>query len=156
MDGRGRLAQSLKRSRDRPESSRRRPRGRRAQRAGIDPSTWLGRLQKRFDLVFRLGRPGIGLAATLCLILASAIYGMALGGHVPVVVTQLKDARDAIANVAGFRIAAVALTGNKNVTREEILATAGVTARASLLFLDADAARARLQANPWIADATVL
>ena len=40
--------------------------------------------------------------------------------------------------------------------REEILAIAGVTGRSSLLFLDADEARARLQANPWIADATVL
>src|SRR5208282_724246 len=40
--------------------------------------------------------------------------------------------------------------------REEILTIAGVTGRASLLFLDADAARARLLANPWIADASVL
>ena len=31
-----------------------------------------------------------------------------------------------------------------------------MTGRASLLFLDADAARARLMANPWIADAAVL
>ena len=31
-----------------------------------------------------------------------------------------------------------------------------MTGRASLLFLDADAARARLLANPWIADAAVL
>jgi cell division protein FtsQ len=98
----------------------------------------------------------LGVVATACLILASAIYGVALGGHVPALVAQLKDARDAVANVAGFRIAAVALAGNKNVTREEVLATAGVTGRSSLLFLDADAARARLQANPWIADATVL
>ena len=35
-------------------------------------------------------------------------------------------------------------------------AIAGVTGRSSLLFLDADEARARLKANPWIADATVL
>src|SRR5208282_4588528 len=40
--------------------------------------------------------------------------------------------------------------------REEILTIAGVTGRASLLFLDADAARVRLLANPWIADASVL
>ena len=46
--------------------------------------------------------------------------------------------------------------GEKEVSREEILTTAGVTGRASLLFLDADAARARLMANPWIADAAVL
>ena len=56
----------------------------------------------------------------------------------------------------GFRIAAVSLTGQKEVSREEILTTAGVTGHASLLFLDADAARARLMANPWIADAAVL
>jgi cell division protein FtsQ len=31
-----------------------------------------------------------------------------------------------------------------------------VTGRASLLFLDADAARAQLLANPWIADAAIL
>ena len=55
-----------------------------------------------------------------------------------------------------FRIDAVSLTGSKEVSREEILTTAGVTGRASLLFLDADAARARLLANPWIADAAVL
>jgi cell division protein FtsQ len=37
-----------------------------------------------------------------------------------------------------------------------VLTTAGVTGRASLLFLDADTARERLMANPWIADAAVL
>jgi len=68
----------------------------------------------------------------------------------------LKDARDSAANAAGFRIAAISLTGPKEVSREEILTTAGVTGRASLLFLDAAAARTRLLANPWIADAAVL
>ena len=67
-----------------------------------------------------------------------------------------KDARDIAANSLGFRIAAISLSGEKEVSREEILTTAGVTGRASLLFLDADAARARLLANPWIADAAVL
>src|SRR6185312_901598 len=47
-------------------------------------------------------------------------------------------------------------SGEKEISREEILTIAGVTVRASLLFLDADAARARLMANPWIADAAVL
>ena len=37
-----------------------------------------------------------------------------------------------------------------------MLAIAGVTGHVSLLFLDAEAARARLMANPWIADAAVL
>src|SRR5262249_59658210 len=46
--------------------------------------------------------------------------------------------------------------GQKELTREEVLAMAGVTGHVSLLFLDAEAARARLMANPWIADAAVL
>jgi len=61
-----------------------------------------------------------------------------------------------VANSVGLRIAAISLTGSKEVSREEILTTAGVTGRASLLFLDADAARVRLMANPWIGDAAVL
>ena len=73
----------------------------------------------------------------------------------PSVVDWLKDARDQAANAAGFRIAAVSLVGPKEVSREEILTTAGVTGHASLLFLDAGAARERLMANPWIADAAV-
>jgi cell division protein FtsQ len=67
----------------------------------------------------------------------------------------LNDARDAAANAAGFHIAAVSLSGEKQVSRAEIFAAAGVTERASLLFLDVDVARARLKAIPWIADATV-
>jgi cell division protein FtsQ len=42
------------------------------------------------------------------------------------------------------------------MSREEILATAGVTGSTSLLFLDVEAARDRLKTNPWIGDATVL
>src|SRR6202042_3115804 len=67
-----------------------------------------------------------------------------------------KDARDTVANSVGFRIAAISLTGSKEVCPEEILTPAGVTGRAPLLFLDADAARAKLMSNPWIGDAAVL
>ena len=127
-------------------------------RSAIERSTWIGRLLPRWlgqVLQFSVPR-GAGVAATAVLILASASYGVVRGGHVSTVVEHLKDVRDAVANTVGFRIAAVALAGNKHVTREEILAMAGVTNRASLLFLDADAARTRLQGNPWIAEATVL
>jgi cell division protein FtsQ len=78
------------------------------------------------------------------------------GGHVTVVLAELADARDAVANALGFRITSIALAGQRHITREEILTTAGVTGRTSLLFLDATAARARLKTNPWIAEATVL
>jgi len=100
--------------------------------------------------------PGIGIAGSVLLLVATLGYGVVAGGHVADVIAWLKDARDEAANSAGFRIAAVSLTGPKEVSREEVLTTARVTGRASLLFLDADAARARLMANPWIADAAVL
>ena len=39
--------------------------------------------------------------------------------------------------------------------RDEILVLAGITDHSSLLFLDAARTRARLMMNPWVADATV-
>jgi cell division protein FtsQ len=114
----------------------------------------LGRWSAR---VARMRRPrGIGIVASVLLLAATLGYGAVAGGHVADIVAWLKDARDEAANAAGFRIAAVSLSGPKEVSREEVLTTAGVTGRASLLFLDADAARAHLMANPWIADAAVL
>jgi cell division protein FtsQ len=99
---------------------------------------------------------GSGFAASALIIVASLGYGMMKGGHLPVIVSQLTDLRDASANAIGFRIAAIALAGQKQVSREEVLATAGVTGRTSLLFLNAETARQRLKTNPWIADAAVL
>ena len=99
---------------------------------------------------------GTGIAASILLVVGALAYGVVRGQHLPDVMVWFKDARDTVANSVGFRIAAISLTGSKEVSREEILTTAGVTGRASLLFLDADAARARLMANPWIGDAAVL
>jgi cell division protein FtsQ len=116
----------------------------------------LSRFLNRFSGPLMRARRGIGVTATVVLILASAGYGAVRGGHVPVVLDALADARDALANALGFRITSIALAGQKQITREEILTIAGVTGRTSLLFVDADAARDRLKANPWIADASVL
>ena len=107
--------------------------------------------------IVRLPPPrGVGIAASVLLLAAALGYGIVEGQHLPAVIDWAKDARDAAANSLGFRIAAISLSGEKEVSREEILTTAGVTGRASLLFLDADAARTRLMANPWIGDAAVL
>ncbi len=173
MDGGGRLDQPLMRSRpktaeevgplvDEPRHSRAENRSHRLRtRRFAWPMPYrrifgyglIGRLGLR---LVRLPPPGVGITASILLLAGTLSYGAVAGGHVTDVVDWLKDARDGAANAIGFRIAAVSLTGSKEVSREEILTIAGVTGRASLLFLDAHAARARLLANPLIADAAVL
>jgi cell division protein FtsQ len=96
-----------------------------------------------------------GVVATLLLILASVVYGAVRSQQAGKVIDFFKDVRDGAAVAAGFPIATVAVSGEKHLSREEILAAAGVTPRASLLFFDVADARVRLLTNPWIAEATV-
>jgi cell division protein FtsQ len=107
------------------------------------------------ELVERYLPNRVGTTATVLLLLGSVWLGVVKGGHVDEVSTAFSDARNALANSAGFRITAVAINGRKQLTQDEVLAIGGVTGRSSLLFLDAIAVRDRLRANPWIADATV-
>jgi cell division protein FtsQ len=96
-----------------------------------------------------------GTIASVLLLVASTGFGIVKGGHLEAFTTALSDARNAIANSAGFRISAVAINGRKQLSQDEVLAIGGVTGRSSLLFLDAAVVRDRLKANAWIADATV-
>lgn len=96
-----------------------------------------------------------GVAACLVFLLGVTAYGAIRGDHIDAIRGAIKDAGDAAANAAGMRIATVSLSGQRQVSREEIFAAAGVTDHSSLLFLDVAQARAKLEAIPWIAEATV-
>jgi cell division protein FtsQ len=98
----------------------------------------------------------VGISMTALLLVGSCGFGIVKGGHLQDVITAVSDARNALANSAGFRITSVVINGRKQLSQDEILAIGGVSGRSSLLFLDADGVRDRLKANPWIADATVL
>jgi cell division protein FtsQ len=166
MDGRGRLAQSLTwiaRLRARPPNTRLRAFVTEDLMRASQPLArhMLRRTRGWFLTCFlallRVHVPrGVGMAATALLIASSIAYGTIEGGHGPLIVVVFKQARDQAANAAGFRITSVALSGNVRVSREEVLAIAGVTGTTSLLFLDVATVRERLRTNPWIADATVL
>lgn len=108
------------------------------------------------ELVERYLPHRLGTVATVGLLFGSVWLGIVKGGHAQDVSAALSDTRNALANAAGFRITAVAINGRKQLTQDEVLAIGGVTGRSSLLFLDADTVRAKLKANPWIADATIL
>ena len=98
---------------------------------------------------------GIGIAASMVLVFGSIAYGTVKGDHVTALVGELRNARDAAANAAGFRVAEFAITGRRLLTDQEVLAAAGVTRETALLFLDVAEARTRLTESPWIAEATV-
>src|ERR1700690_2910811 len=99
---------------------------------------------------------GAGASAAALLLLASTYYGVVKGGHAPEIAARIQDICDAAANRMGFRISEIALSGEHEVSREDILGLAGITGRSSLLFLDAGKPRIRLMTNPWIAQAAVL
>jgi len=162
MDGRGRLAQPLNRAEPAVNPAERRRASRRSTSRALVPvrprsAGCLERFVARYAPLLerlRLTR-GAGIAASIILVAAAATYGVVKGDHVEAVEAALHELRDVAGNAAGFRVTGVALTGNKHLNREEILARAGVTGNTALLFFDVADARARLLADPWIADATI-
>jgi cell division protein FtsQ len=162
MDDRGRLAQSLNpaaRQHGAVAAKRRADRRRQLLRPGtaLSHGRVMQPLQQMSCAILNSRPPrwaATMLAATV--MFAGLVYGAIKGDHVGDLLAGLKGARDQLASTAGFRIAAIALSGQQHVGREEIFATAGVAATSSLLFLDVEAARDRLKTNPWIADATLL
>ena len=145
MDDRGRLAQSV----TRPLGPRSRP--------AAASRGWFSRASRRLTLpLAHISLPRhAGVSLCLSFLLASGLYGAVKGDHIPEIAAAIKDAADSAANAAGMRIATVSLSGQRQVSREEIFAAAGVTDHSSLLFLDVGDARAKLEAIPWVAEATV-
>ena len=147
MDGRGRLAQSLKMKRRLSFASW----------PQLYEWRWARTLRRWGGIFVSLKVPrGAGSSAAALLLLASVSFGAVRGGHVTQIVENVQDLCDAAANQLGFRISEVALAGEHEVDRGEILTLVGITDHSSLLFLDASRGRARLLTNPWIAEATVL
>jgi len=153
MDVRGRLVQSLKLTRKRRVRSAPRLR---AHNWASDSRT-VRVLRRWIGILVALNVPrGAGVAAAAVLMLATVGYGITRGGHGPAIADELQDICDTAANSVGFRISEIALAGEHEVSRDDVLALAGVTGNSSLVFLDAAQMRARLIGNPWIAQAAVL
>ena len=145
MEVRGSLAQSLKLKRRSSSAS------------WLHGWRWPRSLRRWGNALVSVKVPrGAGSSAAALLLLASVSYGAIRGGHGPQIVENIQNLCDSAANQLGFRISEVALAGEHEIGRDQILQLAGITERSSLLFLDAARTRARLLTNPWIADATVL
>lgn len=109
-------------------------------------------------MLVRLSEPPlrrVGLVLFVSLIAGTGAYGAVRGGHVDAFNAAMHEAGDAIARGFGFGIVQAEVSGERFVSREEILRRAGVTDKTSLLLLDADGVRTELMLEPRIADARV-
>jgi cell division protein FtsQ len=105
-----------------------------------------------------LGRPaprGLGLAFVIAVTLSAAVFGVVRGGEYAAFVASQGSVGDFLARSLGFGISIVTISGQAELSEQEILADAGISPKNSLLFLDVAEARARLEAIPLIKQASV-
>ena len=117
---RGRLAQSLKLKLKRRATAAARPRAH-AWSASDSQRCCASRAAGASALLELKVPRGAGASAAALLLLASTCYGVVKGGHAPAIAAQIQDICDAAANSVGFRISEIALAGEHEVSREDIL-----------------------------------
>jgi cell division protein FtsQ len=110
--------------------------------------TWMDRLAYS-----RPKRLGLGLSVLLFGV--TGAYGLSTGGQWPRIVQTYGSPGDIVANLFGFRVNTVTITGQRELTDARIFAAAGVSDTSSLLFLDCEAAREGLQKLPLVKSAQV-
>ncbi len=91
---------------------------------------------------------GAGLKALVLLFGATAIAGIVAGGHG-------RSVASAVTAWAGFGIQKVEITGQSETSEVNVLDALDLDTYPSLLTLDVDAARARVEDLPWVKSATL-
>lgn len=89
-----------------------------------------------------------GAALVFGLLGLTGVYGAVLGGHVPAIV-------QAATSASGFALTTVNVAGNRQTSEIDILGAISLSGHTSLVGFDAEAARARIAALPWVQSATV-
>lgn len=98
---------------------------------------------------------GVGSTLAIGILVAFWGFGFYFGGHYEQFARQNGTLKDLAARAFGMRIASVAVTGNLELSTEEVFAAAAMPATSSLPFLDIAAVQARLKQVPLIAEASV-
>lgn len=98
---------------------------------------------------------GIGSSAAMALVVTFWCLGFNHGGHYDRFKFDNGSVSDILARAVGLKVASVAVTGNHELSLEEVFAAAAMPATASLPFLDIAAVQARLKQVPLIAEASV-
>lgn len=142
MDGGGRLGRSVKSWLGKPAEAWTQHRALRAAH------------RRARDSQFTIRR-GIGSTFALLFLAASATAGFFIGGHDEAFRRDYGTPQDGIARWLGFGITQIAVDGNAELLRDEVISLSGLDARVSLPFLDPKALQAQLLRVPLIADANV-
>ena len=106
----------------------------------------------------RLDRPAphrLDIALTLFVLLGAALLGAEKGGQLDGVMAQASHAGDWLARSVGLGVAVVTVSGTTHMSESRILAIAGIDASRSLPFFDVADAKARLEADPLVKQASV-
>ena len=99
--------------------------------------------------------PGFGLGLGVLFLSSVFLYGAKVGGEYDAFVRENGAPRDILARTLGFGVDAVTIAGQIELTETQLLRTAGVDARQSLVFLDVDDIRKKLLALPLVKNASV-
>jgi cell division protein FtsQ len=105
-----------------------------------------------------LDRPpplAVEILLTLVVLAGAAGYGAIRGGQIDAFVAAYGGVPDVVARALGFGVDIVTVSGATHMSEPRILAIAGVSAKDSLPFFDVAAARARLEADPLVKQASV-
>ena len=119
------------------------------------------RLITRSPRTVRLGRigqhaRGKWLALSALFLASALIYGAVIGGQTARAYDMLTGGIDHLAVAAGFGVNRITVTGQLHATDAAITAALGAGPDTMMLGFDTNAAKARLEAVPWIKHAQVM
>src|SRR5271163_2159664 len=106
----------------------------------------------------RLDRPAprkLEIALTVAVLLGAGLLGAERGGQLDAVTAQYGGVGDWIACTLRLGVRMVTVSGATHMSERKILAIAGVDSSKSLPFFDVAQARARLEADPLVKQASV-
>jgi cell division protein FtsQ len=106
----------------------------------------------------RLDRPAprkLEIALTVAVLLGAALLGAERGGQLDALLAQCGGVEDWVARTLRLGVRVVTVSGATHMSEARILAIAGVDGSKSLPFFDVAQARARLEADPLIKQASV-
>jgi cell division protein FtsQ len=106
----------------------------------------------------RLDRPAprkLEIALTVAVLLGAALLGAERGGQLDAVSAKYGGVGDWVARALGLGVEVVTVSGATHMSEPRLLAIAGIDSKKSLPFFDVAEARARLEADPLVKQASV-